>query len=239
MGVMQFLPRSLLAQGKLATMTLTRMYDTEKKLGLRRRRLELKKNLDSVPCYMALRRSENRCNQPRLKSMIDECMDDPCGMAPLPLDLEHYTPSDKAIRKYQRTWCESYLLPKKFVTVKKCYPNRPRRNLRANDVVKDCVHGSKNLYAVGRKKLDKLVDLPRMGELPCCKLTAPGCKRGRFQPTCKVFPPPSCCKKRRTQYPSFSECKPVGLLDPIPPCECERKPSQCDIYATWRRFHRK
>ncbi|KAH8234060.1 hypothetical protein KR038_000390 [Drosophila bunnanda] len=236
MSVMQCAPRSLLSQTKLATMTLTRMYDTEKKLGIRRRRLELKKSdSDSVPCYMSLRRSEHRCNQPRLKPLVDECLD-PCDLAPLPMDLDHYTPSEKAERKYQRTWCECYSMPKKFVTAKKCYPNRPRRKLRRDDVSNDCVEAI-NTKGVGRKKPERLVDVKSIGKWPCCKLVAPGCSPGREDPDCGQHFPPSCCKKRRTQYPSFSECQPVGLLDPIPPCECAKKVNMCEMMAYWRRFH--
>ncbi|KAH8234061.1 hypothetical protein KR038_000389, partial [Drosophila bunnanda] len=201
------------------------------------RRLELKKPIsDSVPCYMSLRRSEHRCNQPRLKSLIDECMDDPCGISPLPLDLDHYTPSDKEHRTYQRTWCECYPLPKKFVTAKKSYPNRPRRNLRRKASSVECVEAV-NTRGMHRIKPERLVRVQSIGKWPCCKIAAPGCPPGREDPDCKQYFPPSCCKKRRTPYPSFSECQPVGLLDPIPPCECEWKTSQCEIFAYWRRFH--
>ncbi|KAH8291491.1 hypothetical protein KR054_012207 [Drosophila jambulina] len=284
MSLMQLAPRALLKQKKLATMTLTRMYGTEKRsslrqrrpelkkpdprppvpcsmalrrsenrcnqprlkigkddetrIAIRRRRLELKKNAPnfSVPCYMALRRSENRCNQPRLKPLIDECMEDPCGMEEIPLDLDHYTPSDKAERKYQRTWCECYVLPKKFVNPKKCYPNRPRRNLRREANAGECVEAKKNLLYEGRAKPERLIEVTRH-EWPCCKLVAPGCEPGREVPSCKQYFPPSCCKKRRTQYPSFSECQPVGLLDPILPCECDRTALMCDVYAYWRRLN--
>ncbi|KAH8375219.1 hypothetical protein KR200_000580, partial [Drosophila serrata] len=161
---------------------------------------------------------------------------EPCDMAPLPMDLDHYTPSDKAYRKYQRTWCESYLLPRKFVSPKKIYPNRPRRKLRRETTSGECVE-SVNTKGVGRLKPEQLVEVPGPGKWPCCKLVAPGCSPGRSDPDCEQKFPPSCCKKRRTQYPSFSECQPVGLLDPIPPCECIKQAAMCDMWAHWRRFH--
>ncbi|XP_017024449.1 uncharacterized protein [Drosophila kikkawai] len=236
----QFLSRSLMAQEKKTTaMKITRTYALDKKLGMRKRRLQLLKENppEAEPCYKALIRSENRCNQPRLKLMIEECLDDPCGMEELPMDLDHYTPSDKKKRKYQRTWCECYVLPNKFVQMKKCYPNRPRRKLARSRTKVDCVEAT-NVKAAGRRKPEKLVDIKR-SEWPCCKIVAPGCKPARADPSCKQIFPPSCCKKRRTQYPSFSECKPVGLLDPIPPCECEKTANLCDVWAYWRRFYDK
>ncbi|XP_017039310.1 uncharacterized protein LOC108086776 [Drosophila ficusphila] len=225
---------SLLLQHKMGAMTAQRAYNTAKKLAQRRRRLEIKK-MAMTPCYMALRRSENRCNQPRLKLPLAECIDDPCGEMELPTDLDHYTPSDKATREYQRTWCECYPIPKAAVQAKKCYPNRPRRKF-------GCIHATEvicrdeDMNPVNfRLKPEKLIEVPRIGEWPCCKISAPGCPPGRRPPSCDVGRIPSCCKKRRTQYPSFSECIQVGLLDPIPWCECEKKVNLCDVWAYWRR----
>ncbi|KAH8290747.1 hypothetical protein KR054_005600 [Drosophila jambulina] len=242
MSVMQCGARSLLFQGKLATTTITHVrhhvYDKEKKLELRKRRQAAMKPSNQVPCYKALNRSENRCNQPRLKEMLSlECIDDPCGLAPMPIDLENYTPSDKKQRKYQRTWCECFVLPTKFVNPKKSYPNRPRRQLRQIASSGECVE-VENVAGKSRKKPERLIDVKKL-EWPCCKIAAPGCKPARPDPKCSPFFPPSCCKKRRTQYPSFSECQPEGLLDPIPPCECEKQANMCDVWAYWRRFHDK
>lgn len=238
MGVLQFVPRLLRAENRLASMTITRMYDTEKKIALRRRRLKMPRPT-SVPCYMALRRSENRCNQPRLKPLIDECLIDPCGAADLPLDLDNYTPSDKRKRKYQRTWCECYLLPKKHAKTEKCYPERPRRKLaKLRSKAVKCRDEDINPPDAGRLKPEKLIEVTRIGPWPCCKIVAPGCEAGRRPPSCDAGRMVSCCKKRRTQYPSFSECIPIGLLDPIPPCECEKRVNLCDVWAYWRRMHK-
>ncbi|XP_016997965.1 uncharacterized protein [Drosophila takahashii] len=237
MGVLQNVQRSLLMQHSVGSLTFKRMYDVQK-MAVRRRRLEIMKNKrkdNAAPCYMAIRRSENRCNQPRLKLPRPECMDDPCGDMELPMDLDHYTPSDKAKRKYQRTWCECYLIPKAAVKAKKKYPNRPRRKFDCPTVSQvECRDEDMNPPAQGRIKPEKLIEVPRIGEWPCCKIPSPGCPEARKPPSCDVGRIPSCCKKRRTQYPSFSECK-KELLDPIMPCECEKKVNLCDVWAYWRR----
>ncbi|KAH8234059.1 hypothetical protein KR038_000391 [Drosophila bunnanda] len=237
MSVMQFVPRPLLAQSRLATMTITRTYQTRQRLETRRRRLEEKKKAEAeaIDCYKSMRRTEYRCNQPRLKAMHEECLD-PCDVGPLPMDLLHYTPSDKN-RKYQRTWCECYSLPTKFVSLKKRYPKRARRNLRRDDLSKDCVEAL-NTKGSSRRKPPKLIDVKSIGKWPCCKLVAPGCPPGREDPSCGPSLLPLCCKKRRTKYPSFSECQPVGMPDPMPPCECVKKGNLCDMWNYFRRLDR-
>ncbi|KAH8254287.1 hypothetical protein KR032_009327, partial [Drosophila birchii] len=169
---------------------------------------------------------------PRLK-IPEECITDPCDWAPIPMDIEHYTPSDKYTRKYQRTWCESYVLPKKFLSRTKTYPTRPRRKLNRKSGSGKCVE-VKDRNA-DRRPPEQLVEIQHIGKWPCCKIKAPGCKPARQPPSCSQYFPSSCCKKRRTKYPSFSECQPEGLLDPIPPCECIKSVSMCDVYAYWRR----
>ncbi|XP_017069528.1 uncharacterized protein LOC108106794 [Drosophila eugracilis] len=239
MGVLQNIHKTLFLQPRLGTLTVSvrnRMYDA-KKIAVRRRRLEVKKNKEPPnQCFMALRRSANRCNQPRLKSLINECIDDPCGEMDLPMDLDHYTPSDKAARKYQRTWCECYMIPKAAVKAKKKYPNRPRRKFECPTVSHvECRDEDMNPPDSGRPKPEKLIEVPRIGPWPCCKIPTPGCKEGRRPPSCDVGRIPSCCKKRRTQYPSFSECK-REPIEWLPPCECEKKVSLCDVFAYLRKL---
>ncbi|XP_016979703.1 protein PYRICULARIA ORYZAE RESISTANCE 21 [Drosophila rhopaloa] len=231
MGVLQNVHRSLLMQHKVVPLTIKRMYDTQIRIAIRKKRVEFQKAL-LAPC------PESGCKQPPLMLPKPECQDDPCADMELPMDLEHYTPSDKAKRKYQRTWCECYFIPKAAVQAKKKYPNRPRRPLRcvATEVF-ECRDEDMNPPDKSRLKPEKLIDVPRIGEWPCCKIPAPGCPKSRNPPSCDAGRIPSCCKKRRTQYPSFSECIKVGLLDPIPPCECEKKVNLCDVWAYWRRKH--
>ncbi|KAH8253484.1 hypothetical protein KR032_005697 [Drosophila birchii] len=211
--------------------------DADMNLAIRKRSAELSGDEEpdsAVPCYKALCRSENRCNSPRLK-IPEECITDPCDWAPIPMDIEHYTPSDKYTRKYQRTWCELYVLPNKFVAPTKRYPNRPRRKLSRKTASAECVE---TIPEKGRKRPETLIEVQRIGKWPCCKLVAPGCKPARQPPSCSQHFPRSCCKKRRTQYPSFSECLPEGLLDPIPPCECIKQVNLCDVWAYLRRIGR-
>ncbi|KAH8375220.1 uncharacterized protein LOC110178409 [Drosophila serrata] len=238
MSVMQFGPRSLLAQRKSAALTITRLAESWQNLELRRRRVEERKKAEAEmkECYKSIRRTDHRCNQPRLAALHDECLD-PCDLAPLPLDMEHYTPSDKN-RKYQRTWCECYALPMKFISQNRCYPNRPRRKLNRGTSSGVCVEAT-TPKGLQRSKPEKLVEVQRMGKWPCCKLVAPGCEPARADPNCGQGRPPTCCKKRRTQYPSFSECQPVGLLEPIPPCECIKQANLCDVWTYWQRYHNK
>ncbi|XP_017132963.1 uncharacterized protein LOC108149708 [Drosophila elegans] len=237
MGVLQNVHRLLLLQRQVGPLTIKRMYDVKTRLAIRKRRLAIKKN-DIAPCYKAVRRSDNRCNQPRLKLPAKECVDDPCTDFEIPMDLENYTPSDKAKRHYQRTWCECYMIPKAAVQAKKKYPNRPRRDLRCVETeVFQCRDEDLNPPGNVRQKPEKLIDVPRIGEWPCCKITVPGCPKARNPPSCDAGRIPSCCKKRRTQYPSFSECIKIGLLDPIPPCECEKKVNLCDVWAYWRKMN--
>ncbi|KAH8401906.1 hypothetical protein KR009_008657 [Drosophila setifemur] len=241
MGVLQCVQRSLLLSPghKMATaINISRMYHDKDKMEARRRRLAVERQW-ATQCYKALRRSENRCNQPRLKLDIPECLDDPCGIQPLPMDLDHYTPSDKEERIYQRTWCDCYPLPIPRPSTEKKYPNRPRRTPTRPAMKTDVECREVDLFAKSeRPKPEKLIELPCGGDpVPwaCCKITAPGCPTGRRPPSCDVGRIPSCCKKRRCKYPSFSECIQVGLLDPIPPCECIKKANLCDVFAYWRR----
>nr|XP_016928099.1 uncharacterized protein LOC108008712 [Drosophila suzukii] len=240
MGLLQTVQRSLLMRHTVGPLTIkrTRMYDAHK-MAVRRRRLEAMKGKKDKPpqCYMAIRRSENRCNQPRLKLPRAECLDDPCGDQELPMDLDHYTPSDKKKRKYQRTWCECYLIPKAAVQAKKKYPNRPRRKFDCPTVSQVECRDEDMFAESARTKPEKLIEVNRIGDWPCCKIPSPGCPEARKPPSCDVGRIPSCCKKRRTQYPSFSECK-KELLDPIMPCECEKKVNLCDVWAYWRKMMR-
>jgi len=235
MGVLQTVQRTLLMQHSLGSLTIKRTYDTVKKMNLRRRRLEHLKELKRLDemCYKAASRNDKKCHPPVLPLPKMECIDDPCAESEMPLDLDHYTPSDKAARKYQRTWCECYMIPKAVVKARKCYPNRPRRKFecpRVSDV--ECRWDPMPCDDV-KKKPEILIEVPRIGKWPCCKIPTPGCRDGRIPPSCDAGRIPTCCKKRRTKYPSFSECK-KELLDPIPPCECEKKVNMCDVYAYFR-----
>ncbi|KAH8305952.1 hypothetical protein KR018_006579 [Drosophila ironensis] len=223
MNLIRYLQPSLLGEPFLPTMlAFTRMYSPKYIRWIEQRRRRLKTG-------------PTKHDRP-------ECMEDPCGLEPLPMDLDHYTPSDKGARKYQRTWCEFYPIPSPIVKREKQYLKVPRRKLRKmrSEMVK-C--REKDLFPIRKNlKPEKLMDLPCGGieyPWPCCKITAPGCETGRRPPDCPPRDLASCCKKRRTQYPSFSECIKERLLGPYRPCECELKASICEAFAHWRRLEEK
>lgn len=79
MGLLRYVHNALLTVSRCpAALTATRMYapDYNAWMQTRRRRLEEKG------------KGTGRINPP-------ECLLDPCGWEPLPMDLDHYTPSDK------------------------------------------------------------------------------------------------------------------------------------------------
>ncbi|EDW73755.1 uncharacterized protein Dwil_GK19521 [Drosophila willistoni] len=204
-----------------------RTLTTEEKLRMRYLRLKQAKVL-KVPSHIAVRRSESKCGQ-----VTDaNCLEDPCGAEPLPLDLAHYRPTNKECRCYQRTWCESVPIPRPVhQPFDKIYPERKRRDPKklANKNLTAC---NPNDIVEKPRSRAKLFELFR-GPLPCCKMTAPGCKEARKDPTCANRPQPSCCVKRSTKYPSFSECRKY-LGPPNPICECNKKPSTCEMWTYFR-----
>lgn len=71
----------------------------------------------------------------------------------------------------------------------------------------------------------------------CVYVKAPCCKTGRKPPKCRsAFKSLGNCEKRKTPYPSFSECKKDPLLE-LPPteCGCLSTPASCDAWAILRR----
>ncbi|XP_068145988.1 uncharacterized protein [Drosophila tropicalis] len=208
----------------------SRNITTEEKLRMRYSRLKQAKEL-KVPCYLSVRRSEYKCGQ----VTDDNCDEDPCGGDSLPLDFAHYRPTNKECRCYQRTWCESIPIPRPVhLPFKKIYPERKRRDPKK--------HANKNLTACNPADIEEKprtkAPLPKLFDvcgvpLPCCKVAAPGCKEARKDPTCAIRRPPSCCVKRSTKYPSFSECR-KDLGPPHPICECNKKPSICEMWTHFR-----
>ncbi|EDW00803.1 uncharacterized protein LOC6560282 [Drosophila grimshawi] len=158
--------------------------------------------------------------KPPLVSMwkIKDCEPSDICVLDLRYDMKYYSISDKRKRKYQITWneCPRLLIkPKKVCVYDKIRrPKIKRRKRRA--------------VAKGSKVAKK-------GK--CVYITAPCCKVGRRPPKCKsAFPSLGNCEKRKTPYPSFSECKKDPMI-PLPPveCRCLDLPALCDAWAILRR----
>ncbi|XP_016970208.1 uncharacterized protein LOC108038023 [Drosophila rhopaloa] len=206
-------------------------------------RTDLKKNepkdRTKVPlkdiCWIAMRRSEFKCrsdpefNVPAFIDAQNKCIGDPCATSYPPTDLTLYKPSDKLARRYQRTWCECELKERKRKAVCRCRPvnflRRARRTppLKASKV---CPDGSESLGLGQCRPKKEEGSCPRF-KLPFCKeASSVGCRPGR---------PHSGCIRRRTKYPSYSECK-VDPLPDLPPshCFCINQPPMCVVWNYYR-----
>lgn len=206
-------------------------------------RKDLKKNKPvdktKVPlkdiCWIAMRRSEYKCrsdpefNVPAFIDSRKRCLGDPCGNSYPPTDLTLYKPSDKLSKKYQRTWCECELEERKRKAVCRCRPpnflRRPRRTPPLQES-KVCPDGNESLGLGLCRPPPVASSCPRF-KLPFCKqASSVGCRPGR---------PHAGCVRRRTKYPSFSECKTHPLPD-VPPtqCFCINQPPMCVVWNYYR-----
>ncbi|XP_017079559.1 uncharacterized protein LOC108113482 [Drosophila eugracilis] len=204
-----------------------------------KQRMNLKKNdpLDKSKvrlkdlCWASMRRSEFKCrSDPEFKvpSFIDgdnRCLG-PCATAYPRTDLMFYKPSDKLNRKYQRTWCECELTQRKRKAICRCRPpnflRRPRPVLKSSS----CSVGGEDLGLGLCRPEKKVSSCPRF-KLPFCKpASVVGCRAGR---------PHAGCARRRTKYPSYSECTLEPTPD-VPPthCFCVNQPPMCVVWNYYR-----
>ncbi|XP_017836341.1 uncharacterized protein LOC108595589 [Drosophila busckii] len=193
-------------------------------------RLMMERVKKKTPCYLVVRRSEYKCKAyQEMDEIKGVCVPEPC---PLPLDVLAYKPSDKS-RRYQQTWSEFEPQTPRRPRLRKIYPARERREPR---VVRDRLHTAckLNVRQSGRAPPPKLFPASTK-PWPCCKIGYPHCRPIRLDVGCPRGREPSCCKKRKTQFPSFSECKQYPLSPPIAPCECDRKPCLCEMWSFWRK----
>lgn len=184
-----------------------------------------------TPCFLRVRRSEYKClAYQHIKP--DPCIPEPC---PLPIDVKAYVPSDKGKRNYQKTWCEFKPMPRQKPKVRKIYPVRERRDPKSfrGKLCTACEPEDCELPESGRAPPPRLFP-PTTMPWPCCKLRSPKCRTSRSDVRCPRGRMPSCCVKRKTPYLSFSECKKFPLLPPITACECDQKPSLCEVWNFWR-----
>ncbi|XP_017126322.1 uncharacterized protein LOC108145424 [Drosophila elegans] len=197
-----------------------------------------KKNGTKVPfkdnCWISMRRSEYKCrsdpefNVPAFIDAQSRCLP-PCASAYPPTDLTLYKPTDKLNRRYQRTWCECELEERKRKAVCRCRPvnflRRARRTppLKATKV---CPDGNESL-GLGQCR-------PKKDEGSCPRFKLPFCKDGRTV-GCRAGRSPSNCLRRRTKYPSYSECK-LDPLPDVPPsqCSCINQPPMCEVWNYYR-----
>ncbi|XP_034104796.2 uncharacterized protein LOC117568324 [Drosophila albomicans] len=182
-------------------------------------------------CYLRVRRSEYKCLAYQ-EIKPDPCIPEPC---PLPLDAKAYEPSDKENRNYQKTWCEFKPSPQIMPKVHKIYPVRERRDPKVfrGQLCTACEPEDCELPKSDRAPPPRLFP-PRTMPWPCCKLRSPKCRTSRADVRCPRGRMPLCCVKRKTQYLSFSECKKFPLQPPVTACECEMKPSLCEVWNFWR-----
>ncbi|EDW10141.1 uncharacterized protein LOC6580359 [Drosophila mojavensis] len=165
--------------------------------------------------------------QPPLVSMwtIKDCDQDLSCAMDLRYDMKYYSISDKLKRKYQVTWneCPRLLIkPKKVCLYEKM--KRPKIERRPRGAM------TGGTPQKPPETLDK-------AKSACVYIKSVCCKTGRRPPKCKAaFPSLGNCEKRKTPYPSYSECIRDPAI-PLPPveCGCLNKVFTCDAWAVLRR----
>ncbi|XP_017016970.1 uncharacterized protein boly [Drosophila kikkawai] len=231
--------RSLLNAPAAATQQL-RYVNSTKNYDVPRTDLEMltipdrSKTTQRERCWASQRRSEFKCPTDiefeAPVSFFDKqakCVDDPCIKAFPPRDRTLYKPSDMMNRKYQRTWRECVIEERKRKAVCKSSPILYERRTRSTSKLTARSPPVSNL-SLG------LGPCRRKGDSPCPRVKSPHCKEANLK-GCFPVTPPSKCKKRRTKYPSYSEC----LKDPLPDlapseCFCINTPPMCVVWNYYR-----
>ncbi|XP_017060692.2 uncharacterized protein LOC108101031 [Drosophila ficusphila] len=191
-------------------------------------------------CWQTTRRTEYKCRSDpefNVHAFIDSrknCLADPCATETLSLDLTHYKPQDMHNREYQRTWHECVVKQRKrkahCVHDPPPMPRRCRKSFKHTCPVNMCVLGAQDLKLIKPCKPLKPTTCPRF-KMPNC------CEEARNPPKC-VRPFRRCGTRRKTKYPSFSECCRDAVPDARPiECKCLAKPAICEMWAYYRRRH--
>ncbi|CAD7012671.1 unnamed protein product [Ceratitis capitata] len=180
------------------------------------------------PGYIQCAGEEPKCSEKSLKEKKDrdechkeervsmwlnpECCLDVCKDVLPRFDDLYYKPSDKAKRKYTRTWNECpelRIAPRKIC----CFENislppmeKRKKSSQPKTACAVPVHEEKSCSLVANKR--------------CVKIRLPGCNTVRDPPKCFVIKPPANCRKICTPYPAFSEC-----MRPKPK---PRRPAECN-----------
>ncbi|KAH8282241.1 hypothetical protein KR054_006338 [Drosophila jambulina] len=191
-------------------------------------------------CWQTMRRTEYKCrsdiefNLPSFIAERKKCLEDPCAGDVQAWDLTHYKPQDMLNRKYPRTWSECKVKCRKrkmqCVSLPPDPPRRKRTVMKSPCPEDLCVLGRLDLELTEPCDLMKPTLCPRY-KMPNC------CVEPRDPPKCKRPFMGFRCQKRKTKYPSFSECchEPLPGAPPVE-CNCLLKPSMCEI---WRHYQKK
>jgi len=129
-------------------------------------------------------------------------------------DWLFYRPSDKAGRKYQRTWAECLESPK---VIRRCVPEKPSYEKRVRRSQASKVEAQTKCATENPVK-EKPKD-PKA----CPYIKNDGCRKGRQPPDCVKIRHAADCTKYCCPYPSFSECfKDKVCREPFraPECYC-------------------
>ncbi|KAH8410279.1 hypothetical protein KR009_010488 [Drosophila setifemur] len=192
-------------------------------------------------CWQTYRRTEYKCRSDvefNVPAFIDSrglCLED-CALDVDPLDRANYKPHDMYDREYQRTWFECVVkTPRRKAHCVHKPPPYPRRS-RQKTATKTC--GSPNVCVLGKMELG-LMDPCKSKDTKCPRLKLPNCcKDARNPATCRRPFHGGRCTRRKTQFPSFSECKHDPLPDARPTeCNCLAKPAICDMWRFYRKKH--
>ncbi|XP_016956529.1 uncharacterized protein LOC108028997 [Drosophila biarmipes] len=189
-------------------------------------------------CWQSMRRTEYKCRSDpefNVHAFVDarkQCLADPCATEMLPMDITHYKPQDMAKRRYPRTWFECIVKRRKrkahCVPIAPPMPRRKRKSSKAKCPEDLCVLGKLELHLTEPCTLMKVTKCPRF-KMPNC------CVAARNPPKCRR-PFRRCGSRRKTKYPSFSECKRDPFPDARPiECNCLLKPAICEMWRHYRR----
>ncbi|XP_052853668.1 uncharacterized protein LOC128263050 [Drosophila gunungcola] len=188
-------------------------------------------------CWQSMRRTEYKCRSDpefNVHAFIDarkHCLADPCASDVLSLDLTHYKPSDMGNRCYPRTWSECVVKRRKRKA--HCVPSPPPMPRRQRKDHKACCP---DMCVLGRLDLKLTEPCQLMKTTACPRFKMPNCcVAARNPPKCRR-PFRRCGSRRKTKYPSFSEC----CKDPFPDarpieCNCLLRPAICDMWRYYRR----
>ncbi|KAH8255268.1 hypothetical protein KR038_000204, partial [Drosophila bunnanda] len=193
-------------------------------------------------CWQTLRRTEYKCRSDiefNLPAFIDArkaCLSDPCANEVQAWDLTHYKPQDMCKRKYPRTWDECVVKCRKRKMQCVPLPVNPPRRQRVATKKRAC---PENLCVLGKLDLELTEPCTLMKPTLCPRFKMPNCcVEARDPPKCRRPFRAGLCQRRKTKYPCFSDCSHEPIPGPSPvECNCLIKPSLCEVWRHYRRWH--